>query len=48
MSRSRIENIQRVYPDLSIEEFSPNDIGQNNDVFMVNESLVFRFPEYKK
>ncbi|MBO0992882.1 phosphotransferase family protein [Bacillus sp. SD088] len=48
MIRNHIENIQRVYPDLSIEEFYPNDIGQNNDVFMVNESLVFRFPKYKK
>lgn len=44
---SFIENIKLVYPDLSIEDYHPNDIGQNNDVIIVNNSLVFRFPKYK-
>ncbi|SDY29212.1 phosphotransferase family protein [Salimicrobium album] len=43
-----IENIKLVYPDLSIEEWHANDIGQNNNVFIVNNSLVFRFPKYEQ
>ena len=43
-----IESIQRVYPDLVIKDFYVNEIGQNNDVIVVNESLVFRFPKYKQ
>ncbi|GIP31981.1 phosphotransferase family protein [Paenibacillus sp. J2TS4] len=42
-----LELIQNVYPDLSIEEVAPNDIGQNNDVFIINHCYVFRFPKYK-
>lgn len=41
-----IERIIQVYPDLSIEDYEPNDIGQNNDVLIINNSLVFRFPKY--
>ena len=47
MKNNFIENIQSVYSDLSIEDFYPNDIGQNNNVLIVNGSLVFRFPKYK-
>lgn len=47
MKNSFIEHIQKVYPNLPIEQFYLNEIGQNNDVFIVNESLVFRFPKYK-
>lgn len=43
-----INNIKFFYPQLSIETCMPNDIGQNNDVLIVNGSLVFRFPKYKK
>lgn len=43
-----IENINRVYPDLIIKDYYVNEIGQNNDVIVVNESLVFRFPKYKQ
>jgi aminoglycoside 2''-phosphotransferase len=43
-----IDRIKQVYPDLSIENCEPNDIGQNNDVLIINKSLVFRFPKYKK
>ncbi|MFJ7915674.1 MULTISPECIES: phosphotransferase family protein [unclassified Lysinibacillus] len=47
MNNNFIENIQSIYSDLSIEDFYPNEIGQNNDVLIVNKSLVFRFPKYK-
>lgn len=47
MKNNLIENIQSVYSDLSIEDFYPNEIGQNNNVLIVNGSLVFRFPKYK-
>ncbi|WP_285400051.1 hypothetical protein [Lysinibacillus sp. fls2-241-R2A-57] len=47
MNNNYIENIQSLYSDLSIEDFYPNEIGQNNDVLIVNKSLVFRFPKYK-
>ncbi len=43
-----IERIQAVYPELLIEDVYLNDIGQNNDVFIINNSLVFRFPKYNK
>ncbi|MGE7916800.1 phosphotransferase family protein [Lysinibacillus xylanilyticus] len=47
MNNNFIENIQSFYSDLSIENFYLNEIGQNNDVLIVNKSLVFRFPKYK-
>lgn len=47
MKSTFIENIQAVYPDISIDDFYLNEIGQNNDVLIVNDSLVFRFPKYK-
>ncbi|MDH5159541.1 phosphotransferase family protein [Heyndrickxia oleronia] len=47
MNNNLIENIQLVYSDLSIEDFYANEIGQNNDVLIVNHSLVFRFPKYE-
>jgi len=47
MNNNFIENIQSLYSDLCIEDIYPNEIGQNNDVFIVNKSLVFRFPKYK-
>jgi len=47
MNNSFIENIQSCYSDLSIEDYYLNEIGQNNDVLIVNKSLVFRFPKYK-
>ncbi|MBD7965845.1 phosphotransferase family protein [Fictibacillus norfolkensis] len=43
-----IERIKAVYPELIIEDVYLNDIGQNNDVLIINNSLVFRFPKYKK
>ncbi|UFT99941.1 aminoglycoside phosphotransferase family protein [Radiobacillus kanasensis] len=47
MKNNFIENIKFVYSDLSIEDFYLNEIGQNNDVLIINDSLVFRFPKYK-
>ncbi|MCH7322107.1 aminoglycoside phosphotransferase family protein [Solibacillus sp. MA9] len=47
MNNNFIENIQSFYSDLSIEDFYLNEIGQNNDVLIVNKSLVFRFPKYR-
>ncbi|MQR94416.1 phosphotransferase family protein [Fictibacillus phosphorivorans] len=43
-----IKRIKEVYPKLIIENFKANDIGQNNDVIIINNSLVFRFPKYEK
>ncbi|MDF2788774.1 MAG: aminoglycoside phosphotransferase [Neobacillus sp.] len=43
-----IERIKQVYPGLSILKCKPNEIGQNNDVLIVNESIVFRFPKYQR
>lgn len=41
-----IEHIKQVYPSLSIKDCQLNEIGQNNDVIIVNKSIVFRFPKY--
>lgn len=43
-----VKYIKCVYPQLHIESYTLVDIGQNNDVLIVNGSLVFRFPKYKK
>lgn len=43
-----IERIKAVYPELMIEDVYQNDLGQNNDVLIINNSLVFRFPKYNK
>jgi aminoglycoside 2''-phosphotransferase len=43
-----IERIKQVYPSLTIKGFQLNEIGQNNDVLIVNGTMVFRFPKYKK
>lgn len=43
---SYIERIKQVYPDLSIRKCTRNNDGQNNDVFIINDALVFRFPKY--
>jgi len=36
--------IEATYPDLRIQTYSFNNRGQNNDVLIVNEEIVFRFP----
>lgn len=40
------KRIREVYPELTITHSKMNEIGQNNDVLMINDSLVFRFPKY--
>ncbi|WP_246629251.1 phosphotransferase family protein [Mesobacillus maritimus] len=47
MSSSYIEHIKQVYPDLVIVDSYLNGLGQNNDVLIINNSLVFRFPKYE-
>jgi aminoglycoside 2''-phosphotransferase len=48
MNLKLIEQIQNKYPDLIINDSYVNEMGQNNDVIIVNESMVFRFPKYKQ
>lgn len=48
MNHKLIEQIQCKHPDLIINEFYVNEIGQNNDVIIINESLVFRFLNINK
>ncbi|WP_002148466.1 phosphotransferase family protein [Bacillus cereus] len=40
--------LQSVYPELQIKSAYVNEIGQNNDVLIVNDNIVFRFPKYEK
>ncbi|MDC3414157.1 hypothetical protein NC797_12705 [Aquibacillus sp. 3ASR75-11] len=37
MNSKYIKHIKQVYPELSIEDFQPNDVGQNNDVLIIIE-----------
>ncbi len=39
-----LEIIRAAYPDLRIRSHTFNNQGQNNDVLIVNEEIVFRFP----
>ncbi len=48
MTHTYIQTLVNHYPDLSIESWERNKIGQNNDVFIANKNLVFRFPKYKE
>lgn len=41
-----LQSIRSVYPDLQIASVEFNDDGQNNDVLVVNDELIFRFPKY--
>ncbi|MGE6755435.1 phosphotransferase family protein [Rossellomorea sp. NPDC071047] len=40
------ERIREIYPELNINHSEVIDLGQNNDVLIVNDNLVFRFPKY--
>ncbi|MEC0206873.1 phosphotransferase [Paenibacillus lautus] len=46
MNPSYARRIQEVYPHLHIQDVEINSMGQNNDVLILNQSLVFRFPKY--
>ena len=43
-----ISYLQRVYPELKIRSAYINEIGQNNDVLIVNKNIVFRFRNMKR
>ena len=40
------ERIREMYSEITINQIEMNEIGQNNDVIIVNDTLVFRFPKY--
>ncbi|MEH7441432.1 aminoglycoside phosphotransferase family protein [Bacillus sp. JJ1122] len=40
------DRIMQVYPELKIVKYEKNNFGQNNDVLIINDQLVFRFPKY--
>ena len=42
-----VETIRAAYPELEVRSASLNREGQNADVLVVNEALVFRFPRYE-
>lgn len=48
MKSTFVENIQSVYSEIDIDDYFFNEMGQNNDVLIVNNSFVFRFPKYSK
>ncbi len=41
-----IASIHAAYPDLRIERMRLNDEGQYNDILIVNDDLIFRFPRH--
>lgn len=41
-----IAAIHAAYPDLRIERMRLNDEGQYNDILIVNDDLIFRFPRH--
>ena len=38
--------LQRQHPDLDITTAELNTLGQNSDILVVNDTLIFRFPRY--
>jgi len=42
-----VEYLEKLYPELQIKSAYINEIGQNNDVLIVNDNMVFRFPKYE-
>lgn len=43
-----VQYLENIYPNLDVQTAYVNEIGQNNDVLIVNENIVFRFPKYKE
>ena len=41
-----LRSIRETYPDLKIGAVVFNDQGQNNDVLVVDDTFIFRFPKY--
>jgi aminoglycoside 2''-phosphotransferase len=42
-----VQAIQTIYPDFQIRTVKCLNLGQNNDVLLINEDLIFRFPKYE-
>ncbi len=43
-----IQQIQYHFPEIKIQSATFNDIGQHNDVLVINNSLIFRFPKFQE
>lgn len=43
-----IQEIRRCYPDIEVQSAKINDLGQHNDVLIVNDHLIFRFPKFEE
>jgi aminoglycoside 2''-phosphotransferase len=43
-----LHSFRQAYPDYPVESVEYNDQGQNNDVLVVNHTLVLRFPRYAR
>ncbi len=43
-----VQTIQNAYPDLAIETVQFNQSGQFNDILLVNDALIFRFPKVER
>ena len=41
-----IARVHEVCPDLSVESVTLDVEGQNNDILVVNDEVIFRFPKY--
>lgn len=48
VTEEQIIHIAQLLPDLAINKALRNENGQNNDVIIVNDEYVFRFPKYLK
>ncbi|GCE09629.1 phosphotransferase family protein [Dictyobacter aurantiacus] len=42
-----LQHISQCYPDISINSMKFVQHGQNNDVLIVNDDFIFRFPKYR-
>jgi aminoglycoside 2''-phosphotransferase len=42
-----IQQIQHCYPDIEIQSVQLNAMGQHNDVLIINDHLIFRFPKFE-
>ena len=45
--RVYLDRINQAYPDIGVQRAQFVESGQNNDVLIVNDSLVFRFPRHQ-
>ncbi|MBM6619633.1 phosphotransferase family protein [Bacillus suaedaesalsae] len=48
MTTNFTSRILEVYPTITIEKAVIDVTGQNNDVVIINDTLVFRFPKYEQ